>query len=271
MPELPEIVILAEQLRQTTVGKEIVDVVALQPKNLNIPVDRFVEQIIGQKIVSVEPHGKWIFVKLSEETYLLLNLGMGGDLLYFESSQDLSDSYKFKLSFSDGSGFTINFAWFGYVHLIKAGDLKQHKMTRALGLSPLEGGFTVEYFRKLLNGRKGRVKSFLVNQKNVAGIGNVYIQDILFKARLHPNRKIDTLDSMDIERLYGAIMEVLMKSIRMRGLIYEKDIYGNRGGFSGKDFLVGYKMGEPCPACSSPIIKIKTGSTSSYICSSCQR
>jgi formamidopyrimidine-DNA glycosylase len=155
--------------------------------------------------------------------------------------------------------------------LVDAEELTTHKMTGDLGLSPLDDGFTLPYFREILRGRRAQVKSFLLNQRRVAGIGNVYVQDILFKARLHPKRTIDTLTEVDIEALYHSIRDVLTRSVAMGGLAYERDFYGNKGGFSIDQFLVGYKTGQPCPTCSTPIEKIRTGSTASYICPRCQK
>jgi formamidopyrimidine-DNA glycosylase len=271
LPELPEIVVLSDQLRGEVVGKTVVDAEVLQPKNLNGPVATFMEQVVGRRIMSVTAKGKWLFVGLSDGLFLLINLGMGGDLLHYASAEDLPETYKFRMGLSGGSGFTINFSWFGYIHLVDAEELTAHKMTGDLGLSPLDDGFTLSYFRELLRGRRAQVKSFLLNQRRVAGIGNVYIQDILFNAKLHPKRTIDTLTEVDVEALYQSMRYVLTRSVAMSGLAYERDFYGNEGGFSSDHFLVGYKTGQPCPTCSTPIKKIRTGSTASYICSSCQK
>lgn len=271
MPELPEIAVLSDQMRGKVVGKAVVDVEVLQPKNLNGPVDEFVEKVVGRRIVSVTARGKWLFLELSDDLFLLINLGMGGDLLYYNSDDVLPETYKFKMGLSGGSGFTITFWWFGYIHLVDAEELTAHKMTGDLGLSPLDDGFTLPYFRELLRGRRAQVKSFLLNQRRVAGIGNVYVQDILFKARLHPKRTIDTLTEVDVEVLYHSMRDVLTRSVAMGGLAYERDFFGNKGGFSSDQFLVGYKTGQPCPTCSTPIEKIRTGSTASYICPRCQK
>ncbi|MEM3700353.1 MAG: zinc finger domain-containing protein [Candidatus Bathyarchaeia archaeon] len=201
---------------------------------------------------------------------MLINLGMNADLLYFTPSQKLPEKYQFKLIFDDGTGFTIHFQWFGYIHLLKETDLNKHKLTAHLGFSPIDEEFTLEHFKKLLTGKKTVIKNFLLDQKNVAGIGNVYIQDILFEAKLHPNRKISTLSEKEICKLYHAIRDVLNRAIQLGGLAYEKDIYGQKGRLTIKEFLVGYKTRQPCPRCKTPIEKIKTGSTSSYICPKCQ-
>jgi formamidopyrimidine-DNA glycosylase len=270
MPELPEIVVHARQMNKEITGKQIESVEVKQPKNLNIPVSEFVESIKGKTVGNVSSRGKWIFIKLQPEYFLLVNLGMNADLLHFSSKRELPAKYHFKLAFTDRTGFTIGFQWFGYIHLVKEKDLGKHKLTGSLGVSPLEKEFTLSFFKELLASKKSSLKSFLLDQKNIAGIGNVYAQDTLFEARLHPNRKIPTLSEEEVEHLYHAIKNVLNRSIKLGGLAYEKDFYGKNGRLTIDKFLVGYKTGKPCPACGATIEKIKTGSTSSYICPKCQ-
>jgi len=144
-------------------------------------------------------------------------------------------------------------------------------MTNKLGVSPIDKRFTLGNLASSLSGRRGAIKGFLLDQKNVAGIGNVYVQDILFKANLHPLRMIQTLTEPEVEALHRSIREVLNQSIRLGGLKYERDLYGRYGKFGPEHFLVGYKTKEPCPVCRTKIVKIKTGSTASYICPKCQK
>jgi len=271
MPELPEITVLSKQMTKEITGKQIHKVEVYQPKCLNIPPERFVETAIGKTIGQIYSGGKWLFTKLEPDHYLLINLGMGTDLLYFTPNSKLPEKYQFKLTFTDHSGFTIRFYWFGYIHLLPQKELSQHKLTAKLGVSASDKEFTKEYLQKLLEKRKARIKSLLLDQKNIAGIGNVYIQDILFNARLHPNRKANSLSDQEVNDLYGAIRTVLNSSIERGGLAYEKNFYGQKGNFAAEDFQVGYKTGKPCPVCSTTIEKIRTGSTSSYICPKCQK
>jgi len=270
MPELPEITIKARQMDKSLKGKRIADVEVRQPKNLNIPVSEFLKKVKGKIVSSVSSKGKWIFIKLDSAYYMLINLGMNADLIYFTPKQKLPEKYQFKIVFTDNTGFTIQFQWFGYVHLVSEEDLGKHKLTAHLGVSPINERFTLEHFKRLLTNKKMGIKSFLINQKNIAGIGNVYVQDILFKAKLHPSRKVSTLSEKETSDLYKAILEVLNCSIRLGGLTYEKDFYGRKGNFTIDEFLVGYKTRKPCPICSTPIEKIRTGSTHSYICPECQ-
>jgi len=270
MPELPDIAIIARQMNKETAGKRVADIEVKQPKNLNMPVQEFVKTAKGKTVNNVSSKGKWIFIKLDPAYCMLINRGMNADVLYFTPNQTLPEKYQFKLTFTDKTGFTIQFQWFGYIHLVPEKNLNKHKLTARLGISPMGKEFTLEYFKKLLVNKKVGIKGFLIDQKNVAGIGNVYIQDILFKAKLHPNRKISTLSEKEINNLYNAIRDVLNRSIQLGGLAYEKDFYGQKGKLTINEFLVGYKTGKPCPTCETLIKKIKTGSTSSYICPKCQ-
>jgi formamidopyrimidine-DNA glycosylase len=270
MPELPEITVIARQMNKEIIGKRIADIEAKQPKNLNLPVQEFMKITKGKTIKSISSKGKWIFIALDSAYYMLINLGMNADLLYFTPNQKLPEKYQFKLTLADGTGFTIQFQWFGYIHLVQEKDLGKHKLTGRLGISPIDEKFTIEMFKKILANQKTRIKNFLIDQKIIAGIGNVYIQDILFKAKLHPNRKISALTEKEIKDLYNAVRDVLNRSIRLGGLAYEKDFYGQKGRLTINKFLVGYKTGKPCPVCKTPIEKIKTGSTASYICPKCQ-
>jgi formamidopyrimidine-DNA glycosylase len=271
MPELPEIRVIAAQMDKELSGKKVADAEPRQPKNLNVPVEDFVKAVKGKTVSHVTSKGKWIFAELEHGYLLLINLGMYGELLYYAKGQKLPERYQFRLAFADGSGFTIFFSWFGYVHIVTERDASKHNMTGKLGIDPFNNGFTFGRFDDLLTSkRRTRLKSFIMDQKNVAGVGNVYAQDILFGARLHPDREISTLTKEERRGFYDSIKNVLSRSVELGGLAYEKDFYGRNGKFGASEFKVGYKEGKPCPACGTTIQKIKTGSTSTYICPKCQ-
>jgi formamidopyrimidine-DNA glycosylase len=272
MPELPEIYNLAVQMNKELSGKTIGDVVVRQEKCLNMTTGEFKAIIEGKKISTVTSKGKWVFVKLEPDAYFLLNLGMGGEALYHKKGESLQDKYRLAFTFDDGSRLSIGFWWFGYAHAVTSEGLASHKMTSKLGISPLDDkAFTFKRFSDMLQGKKGNIKSFLMSQENVAGIGNVYIQDILFKARIHPDRKVPTITDSEKKALYEAIKVNLREAVALGGLAFEKDLYGNPGRITGDNFQAGYKGDKPCPVCGTYIVKIKTGSTASYVCPKCQR
>lgn len=271
MPELPEIATLARQMTKELQGKRIASIELTQPKCLNMAPEKFRRRLAGKRTGETRVRGKWLFTKLNPSGNLLLNLGMGGDLRYHKRASTIPKKYQLRLTFADHTALTATFWWFGYIHLVSDEELPKHKMTCRLGISPIEEGFTADNLRSMLSGRRGAIKSFLLDQKNIAGIGNVYIQDMLFKAKLHPLRRIETLTSLEIQVLHQAMLEVLRKSIELGGLAYERDLHGRRGRYSAEHFLVGYKENKPCPTCGTSITKIRTGSTSSYICPKCQK
>jgi formamidopyrimidine-DNA glycosylase len=271
MPELPEIYILAGQMSKELKGKRIADVEIRQEKCLNMQAKEFAGMLKGKAINSITPRGKWVITKLEPEAYFLLSLGMGGDVRYHKPGEAAQEKYQLKLDFSDKSSLSIAFWWFGYAHAAMAEGLEAHTMTASLGPSPLDDkAFTYEYFYDLFKGSRKTIKSILMDQKLIAGIGNVYVQDTLFRARLRPDRKASELSEADIKALYKAIHDNLKEAIALGGTP-ERDLYGNPGRLGQDKFLVGYREGLPCPECGSVIEKIKTGSTSSYVCPRCQR
>jgi formamidopyrimidine-DNA glycosylase len=218
----------------------------------------------------VTSRGKWIFIDLEPGAMLLLNLGMGGEVLFHHKGEPLPGNRQSAILFEDGSAFSQHFWWFGYVHTVRTAELSSHAMTASLGLDPLDDDeFTLNAFEKMLIEKKqSTIKTVLMDQKNIAGIGNVYIQDILFAAGLHPLRKTTDVTASERRALYAAIRSQLGHALELGGLAFEKDLYNQPGRFT--EFLVGYREGKPCPTCGALVQKIRTGSTASFICPTCQ-
>lgn len=264
MPELPEITVLARQMKTELVGKTFTNLEVLQPKCLNVPEGVFVDALAGARLLDVTHRGKWIFVETTQG-WLLLSLGMGGEIS-LTTRDALPEKYRLIFDFDDDTCLAINFWWFGYAHF--AAELADHSPTARLG--PNATSLRLDQFRELLRGRRGGIKSFLLNQRRIAGIGNVYVQDPLFKAGIHPLRPISTLNDDEITALWRAIQETLQESIDLGGSAWEQDLHGKKGRWDQSFLLVAYREGQPCPVCGTPVEKIKTGSTSGFICPRCQ-
>jgi formamidopyrimidine-DNA glycosylase len=274
MAELPEITKLAGQMKKTLRGKTIKTVALLQEKCSNVSADEFQKRTENAKITDVSHKGKWIITSLDNNECILLSLGMGADILYFENKKkekDMPEKYQIKILFADGSGYTARFWWFGKFLLVLEKELASEPNTKNIAIDPFDKRFTLEYFSSLLKGKKTQIKAFLMDQKNIGGIGNMYMHDILFKARLHPQKKISDMSGNEIKLLYSSIIDVLNLSHEKGALAYESDFFGQKGGFKTDDFLVGYKENGACPVCGENIISIKTGSTSTFICPACQK
>lgn len=266
MPELPEIAARAGEMHTELRGKKIVNIEILQPKCLNVPASDFIASLSGAELKGTTFHGKWLMTDTSQG-WFLLNMGMGGEILLV-TRQTLPEKRRLILDFEDGSTLSINFWWFGYAHYMAADRLPEHKMTAMLGPNAID--LNVDELRTLIKGQRARLKTFLLDQSKVAGIGNAYIHDILFLARLHPLRPLPTLLDEEIFRLQHAIHAGLQPSIDKGGAFYELNLHGQKGGFVVEDIIIGYREGQPCPACGTTIQKIKTGSNSSFICPACQ-
>jgi formamidopyrimidine-DNA glycosylase len=264
MPELPEIVVFAGDMQRELVGRTVERIEVLQPKCLNVPVEEFAARLTGAQIRGVSAHGKWLKVETSQG-WLLLNLGMGGEILLTDRQQ-MPEKWRVAFDLAGGSCLAVNFWWFGYVHYVQS--LADHPMVGKLGPNALD--LSLDEFRALLKGRRGAIKTFLLDQSRIAGIGNVYVQTPLWKAKIHPLRPIPSLSEEEIAALWEALREVLQGSIDAGGAPFELNLYGQKGGWDDP-YLFHWEEGAPCPVCGTPLAKIRTGSTGSYICPGCQR
>ncbi len=270
MPELPDIVVLARSMDQGLRGKQIEGVAVHQPKCLNVSLEELSRTIRGATIGGARQRGKWGLIDLVGGDVLALNLGMGGMVgLHGPGEEPDPKRERVVLRFTEGDHLWIRFWWFGHVHLLPGGDLSGHPRLSSLGPEPLADDFTAERLAELLQGRRGAIKRYLLDQKFIAGIGNVYVQDILWHARLHPLTPAKDLSNEGVIKLYGAIRHVLEEGIRWGGGPREYDIWGTEGRYT-EHLQVGYRTGKPCPACRTPVEELRVSNTTSYICPRCQ-
>ncbi len=262
MPELPEIAFLATQLKDVINSKTIKSCITNQEKSLNLKQESFHKLMENQTITDVYAKGKWLKLMFQSNDCLAINLGMGGEL-YFDLEHQKTNT---KILFTDDHYLTISFWWFGHVHYIKN---QEHHTMDELGLDLIHEDISVSQFTSFIQSNRGYIKNVLLDQRKIAGIGNYYIHDILFLSKIHPLTKANTLSTTKIKKLYHTIIDTFSLAINQHGSFYEQDIFGKKGHY--KADLVAYKEHEPCPVCKTPITKIKTSSTTSYICAKCQR
>ncbi|MBN2604228.1 MAG: Fpg/Nei family DNA glycosylase [Bacilli bacterium] len=264
MPELPEIYNISKQLDHEIVGLSIESILIHQEKCINYPLVEFSNLVSSQMIQRVSSIGKWLKIHFESGDKLLINLGMGGDLLY--ALQPPTKKHQAVIYFSNKMLLSFRFWWFGYIHFVKKNE--PHTMTDELGIDMIRTECNKNDFVQLFDGKKGSLKTFLLNQKNIAGIGNYYIHDILYDAKINPTIKINNLKPEKLGVLYDSILNEFNTAISLRGAHYEVDIYNKPGEF--KVSKVAYRDGQICQ-CGTTILKIKTGATSSYFCPTCQK
>ncbi len=267
MPEYPEIFNRAREMQQVLPGRSIQSITVLQEKCLNLPEADFNSKVTGQTFTRIHSNGKWILAELTQGT-LLLNLGMGGEVFFHYKDEPLPEKKRIILQLEGEDRLSINFWWFGYFHYVPEGRLHKHSMVSILGPDVMQ--ISSDDFTRLVSGSKQRIKTLLLDQKRLAGIGNYYIHDIFFKAGIHPLTPAHNLSAAQIGTLYTRMRAELQSSVDKGGADYEYNLWGGKGSYASDQLLVGYKEGRPCPVCQTEIIKIATGSTASYICPSCQ-
>ena len=274
MPELPEVETIAMRLRiggqngcvtPPLVGKRVNSARVLWRRTLADPSpEEFKQRIAGQIICEVGRRGKFLIVSLSRET-LLVHLRMSGDLIVEQDTAPLADHYRLVVSLEGGLRFSLNDPRkFARVWLTAT----PNSILCRLGPEPLDLTFTPEMFYQRLKTRHRQLKPLLLDQTFLAGLGNIYTDEALHRAKLHPMQISDTLDFHEAEHLWESIRQVLTEGIRRSGSSID---WVYRGGDFQNYFRAYHRSGEPCPDCGVPIQRITVGQRGTHICPQCQR
>lgn len=274
MPELPEAETIRRELEKTVIGRKIVGVQVSVPRVLRMPADEFKRYVGETTITGVGRRAKMVIVKLSSGDSLLFHLMIAGSIRYVPV--DYSEREKAQVIFTLDNGYEIRFRdprKFGYVKLI-SGDIATAPEFSHLGPEPLSGDFILKRFNEMLKRRpNAKIKALLLDQSFVAGIGNIYADEVLFHACVLPTRAAGSLSEDEIGRIYEGIRSILTKAIEEHGssIATYVDIFGNKGNFVSF-FKVYGRTGEPCVNnCPGEIKKIKVAGRGTHICPICQK
>jgi formamidopyrimidine-DNA glycosylase len=266
MPELPEVEMVVRGLRTPLVGRTIEDVWYDLPKVIGAPgVDEFIVRAVGQTFRAINRRAKYILCELDHDI-LAVHLKMTGRLYVSDKTEDRWVRLRLRLD----NGQSLNFSdarRFGRVFLVR--DIAA--IAPDLGPEPLEDAFTVDVLRERLNRRHKLIKALLLDQSFIAGVGNIYADEALHRAGIHPLRAADQLTDEEIARLYGTIRDALNSGINHEGasINWYRKPDGTRG--ESQDYLYVYgRTGEPCLTCGHPIEKIRVAQRGTHFCPSCQ-
>lgn len=285
MPELPEVETIVGELKRALIGAVILDAVFSRPKLIkNISYLAFRKTIKGKKIQKIERRAKYILLYLSGGKTLILHLGMTGRLLLHPQKEkgqvvNLKTKKKEPDRFIRGQFFlnknrVLDFSdlrLFGRVYLVDTATLLQKDPIKKLGIDPLSKNFTYFLFAEQIKKRKGKVKTILMDQTFLSGIGNIYSDEILFEAKIHPLSPIQNLKPAQAKALYLAIKKILKKGVRYRGTSDSDyfDLKGETGNFQ-KHLRVYRQTGKPCFRCPGKVERLKIAGRSAHFCSMCQ-
>lgn len=271
MPELPEVETIRRGLAARLTGARI-EGIEQRRAALRFPLpERLAARLVGRRTVGFGRRAKYLLASLDDGWTLLLHLGMSGRLVLDGPPRGPHEHLTFR--FAGGTVLRlVDPRRFGAVDLWPSERLGEHPLLRGLGFEPLEPGFDGALLRDLLQGRRVALKSALMDQRLVVGLGNIYANEALFRARLSPRRLALTVGPERAARLARAIREVLEAAIAKGGTTLRDYVQANGelGSFQN-DFLVYERQGEPCPACGRAIRRIVLAGRATYFCSRCQR
>jgi formamidopyrimidine-DNA glycosylase len=274
MPELPEVETMVRDLQSRVTSRTIVGVETPFTGTIRFPdPSEFVQRLTGRRITCIWRRGKYAVFELDSGDALILHRGMTGSLLL--RSPDAPREPHARLIFRLDDGSELRFddpRKFGKAFLMHAAGEERPMPWVRMGPEPLTPDFTPEYLATVFRGRKAPVKPLLLNQEIVAGLGNIYVDESLFRAGIHPLRPAGSLSSDEIARLHGAIRGVLAHAVDGRGTTFStyRDIEGRQGTYQAT-LSVFRKAGEPCPTCGTPIERTVVVGRGTHFCPECQR
>lgn len=293
MPELPEVETVRRDLVAHLLGKKIKTVTVLNRKTVNPNPEDFIKILSGSFFIDISRRGKLLIFKLKKaDTYLLVHLKMTGQLIYLAKDSQVSgghslSSHSFEkavggelpnkytrafITFADKSNLFFNdLRKFGYMKLVGQKELDAF-ILKNYGPEPLEAEFSLNEFLAKLKTKRRNIKAVLLDQKLVAGLGNIYVDEVLFAAGVRPMRLASSVTKSEATKIHKEIIKILTLAIKHRGTTFSNyvDSKGKRGNFSS--LLQVYGRGkEKCLKCSSAIIKTKIAGRGTHYCENCQK
>lgn len=273
MPELPEVETVRRTLIELVAGKRIQAVTVRLPRIIQRPAEpeQFADALVGHTIQTVERRGKFLRILL-DGLVLVSHLRMEGRYGVFPSEEPIELHTHVIFHFEDGTDLRYkDVRQFGTMHLFQTGHELELPPLNKLGIEPLEPGFTVDALRSKLEKRASKIKPLLLNQEHIVGLGNIYVDEALFQAKIHPERTPNTLKPAEWKRLYEAIRTTLGNAVDAGGSSIKSYVNGQgEMGMFQHQLLVYGKKDEPCPTCKRPIHKFVVGGRGTHICSKCQ-
>jgi formamidopyrimidine-DNA glycosylase len=271
MPELPEVETIRRQLAPLVEGRVLARLDVADPRwCLPLAPEAIVDALQGRRIERLGRRGKYLVWELADEAFLIMHLRMTGTLLYDPPDGTPYERVRFGLD----DGHELRFCdprRFGTGELALGAAARDEFFAARLGLEPLDGELTGAALRAMARGRRAPVKAFLLDQRRIAGVGNIYADEALFRARIHPLRSAGNLKPAQWDAVALAVRETLLAGLAAGGATI--DDFRHADGVSGafqNEFLVHRRRGEPCPQCGGAVVKFVAAGRGTYACDRCQ-
>jgi formamidopyrimidine-DNA glycosylase len=271
VPELPEVETIRRQLAPELEGRRLDSIAVLDPRWSDpAPAEAISDALNGRRIERLWRRGKYLVVSFEDDVHLVMHLRMTGNMLLAEEEPKHT---RVRMTLDDGRKLLfVDQRRFGTGDVLLGSDALAEYFASRLGVEPLSPDFTAEALREQARGRRQPVKAFLLTQERVAGVGNIYADEALFRARIHPLKPVGTLRKPQIEALRDAVVASLNAGIDAKGASIDdyRHVDGARGSFQDR-FLVHLRAGKSCVRCGATIQKMRAAGRGTYVCPRCQR
>ncbi len=272
MPEIAEVETVRNTLKRMILKKKIVDVKIIYPRMIESNIEDFKKILVGREFIDIKRIGKWLLFDLGDY-YLLSHLRMEGKFFVKDSKEELAKHEHIVISFLDKTDLRYHDTRkFGRMNLVRKEDLEKVEAIAKQGIEPISKDLTKEYLLEQFKGKTGPIKNLLLDQTIISGLGNIYANEVLFEAKINPERKGTSITVGECESIVKACNKIISKAIEYGGTTIKS--YTSSLGVTGRfqQFLnVHKKEGEPCPNCGNPIQRIKINGRSTYYCEKCQK
>jgi formamidopyrimidine-DNA glycosylase len=271
MPELPEVTVISEDVAALALGRRVLRAAVFRPDVTNVAPEEFERRLVGKTLRATGRRGKVIVLDFGDVVGLV-HLVISGRVLRLPEWREPDRMNTAVLEFEDGPvvlAFTR--LWLGYFDLYEPGEQDKHPLISRLGPDPFSEDFTLEYLASALD-RKANTKALLLDQSIVAGLGNIYVDEVLFAAGINPTRRANTLTPEDIKNIHTATRDILRRAIEARGTTFDSyhDAFGETGKYQHQ-LQIFTRAGEPCLRCGTEIAKSRVAGRGTYTCPTCQK
>ncbi|HSL58444.1 MAG TPA: bifunctional DNA-formamidopyrimidine glycosylase/DNA-(apurinic or apyrimidinic site) lyase [Acidimicrobiales bacterium] len=277
MRELPEVETIRRGFDKEVVGKKVktVDVTGMSAVGRHPNKKHFAHKLEGAKITGVERRGTALVAPLDTDDVLLIELGSSGTLRKSAAKDEITDDTQVVITFTQGGQLRLlDGADTARMSVLAADDLAtEHPELASLGLDPVESPISWVVFGELLRRHDTKLRPLLLDQRIIAGLGDLYVDEILFASGLRPDRTAGTLSSQEVRRLYRSVVEIMHDAMKYRGTSLDgdgfTDIYGGAGDY-GDHLQVHGREKQACRRCRTPIVKARVANATAFLCEQCQ-
>lgn len=272
MPELPEVETVRRGLLKIAKGRKINAIDVYYGKTIDSDVEEFRQALIGQTITDVNRRGKYLLFRFSNNLTMISHLRMEGKYFNQKQGKPIDKHTHVVFKFTDGTELCYHDTRkFGRMRLVKTGTEMSVAGLKTIGPEPTDQDFTVEYFRKILKRSRGKIKPFLLNQRHVAGLGNIYADEVLWMSKINPEQPANSLSDEQIRLLHDNIIKEIAVATKYKGTTVHSftNAFGDAGGFQERLHAYG-RGGEKCERCGTKMVKIKVAERGTTFCPHCQ-